>query len=252
MVDFESGSSLTEAMKGHDVFIDAGGSPDPQMAIRLMDAAVAASVYRFIPGEFSNDPKNQATRSLPVFQGKARAFEHLENLANQGKITYTAISNGAFLDWGLRTGFVGIDLANKKIDLMNDGTHVFSWTHLSEVGKAVANAILLPEETENRVCYIYSIQKSQKEVADLARDALGATGWETQRQDMNQAYENSMAAVKAGEFSFKVMADFIRYSISTPGYSGPLKEDDNKLLGLQPMNDEQVKEVIRGIAEETR
>ena len=251
-MDFGSGPSLTEAMKGQDVFIDAAGSPDPQLAIRLMDAAVAAGVYRFIPGEFSNDPKNQATRSLPVFQGKTQAFEHLQNLSNQGKITFTAISNGAFLDWGLRTSFVGIDLANKKIDLMNDGTHVFPWTHLSEVGKAVANAILLPEETKNQICYVYSIQKSQREVADLAKDVLGTTGWKTQRLDMNQAYENSMAAVKSGDFSFKVMADLIRYSISTPGYSGRLEHDDNELLGVQPMSDEQVKAMIKEIAEEKR
>lgn len=248
VVDFESSASLIEAIKGNDAVIDATSTRDPSIPIRLMDAAAVAGVYRFIPGEFSNDPKNKATQSLPVFQPKAQAFRHLEKLASENKLTFTAISTGAFLDWGLKNGFLGIDLANKKIDLMNDGGHVFPWTCLSAVGKAVANALLLPEETKNRICFIHSLQTSQKEVATLAKEALGVDGWQTQRLDMSKIFDDAMAAVKAGDFSWNVMAGFLRYSISTPGYTGPVGNDDNKLLGIEPLTDEEVKQLIKAIA----
>ncbi|RSL43880.1 hypothetical protein CEP54_014907 [Fusarium duplospermum] len=87
VVDFESVSSLTVTLKGQDALIDATSAPDPSVAIRLIDAAVAAGVYRLIPSEFSADPTNTKTRSLAVFQGKAKALEHIQKLADDGKIT---------------------------------------------------------------------------------------------------------------------------------------------------------------------
>jgi hypothetical protein len=250
VVDFDSIDQLTDALTGQDAVVDAISSPDPSFSMRLMDAAVSAGVYRYVPPEFSNDPDNIKTRSLPVFLGKRQTYEHIQKLARDNKITWTAVSNSAFLDWGLRTSFVNIDLAKKKVVLMNDSSHVFPWTDLSSVGTAVANALVHAEETKNRTCYIYSIQKSQREVADLAKEAIGAKGWETQSVDMEEVFEEAMSAVSAGDYSWKVMGDLIRYSISTPGYSGRLEKDDNELLDVRPMSDEQVKELICKICEE--
>lgn len=76
VVDFESTALLTEAIRGNDAVIDVCGTPDSRIAIPrcLIEAAAAAGVYRFIPGEFNNDSKNEATRSLPVFQPTSRSF----------------------------------------------------------------------------------------------------------------------------------------------------------------------------------
>lgn len=252
VVDFESGSALAEALKGQDALIDATSVPDPSVSIRMMDAAVAAGVHRMIPAEFSSDPMNSKSRALPPFQGKTKAFEHIQKLARDNKITWTAISNHAFLDWGLRMSFVGIDLGNKKIDYLNDGNMVVPWTTLTSVGIAVANALLKSEETKNRVCYICNIQRSQRELASLAKQALGEEGWQTQERDMNDAFDKAMSQLQAGQVNWQVIGDIIRYSISTPGYIQKLEKTDNELLGVQAMSDEEVKGLVKEIAGEKK
>ncbi|KAH6952531.1 hypothetical protein BKA56DRAFT_564310 [Ilyonectria sp. MPI-CAGE-AT-0026] len=265
VVDFESGSALAEALKGQDALIDATSVPDPSVSIRMMDAAVAAGVHRMIPAEFSSDPMNSKSRALPPFQGKTKAFEHIQKLARDNKITWTAISNHAFLDWGLRMSFVGIDLGNKKIDYLNDGNMVVPWTTLTSVGIAVANALSKSEETKNRVCSICNIQKSQRELAGLAKQALGEEGWQTQERDtccqsiqsilerdMNDAFDKAMSQLQAGQVNWQVIGDIILYSISTPGYIQKLEKTDNELLGVQAMSDEEVKGLVKEIAGEKK
>ncbi|KAM5515541.1 isoflavone reductase family protein [Fusarium oxysporum f. sp. phaseoli] len=250
VVDFESASDLTAVLKDQDALVDATSVPDPSFAIRLMDAAAAAGVYRMIPAEFSSDPMNAKARGLPPFQGKAKALEHIQKLANNNKITWTAISNHAFLDWGLRMSFLGIDLQNKSIDYLKPGLSVIPMTTLESVGTAVANALIKAEVTKNRVCYICNIQKTQKDLAELAKGAWGDEGWKTKDVDTKEAFEKAMVQLQAGQVDMQVIGDIIRFSISTSGYIKGLEKTDNDLLGVKAMSDDEVQELIRGIARE--
>lgn len=252
VVDFSSSEALGVALQGQDAVVDALSNPDPNVSIGLIDAAVTAGVYRYIAPEFSTDPKDEKTRSLPVFQGKAQIYNHLQKVANDQKITWTAISNGAFLDWCLRTGFLNIDLVNKKVALMNDGSRVLPLTALPAVGTAVANALAQADKTRNMNCFIHSVQMSQKEIADLAKEALGSDGWEIKSQDMEKVFQEALSAISAGDYSWTVLGDLIRYSIATPGYSAPFEQDHNDLLGVRPMSDEQVKALIKEISDELK
>ncbi|GKZ38773.1 hypothetical protein AbraIFM66950_011237 [Aspergillus brasiliensis] len=252
VVDFSSPAELGRALQGQDAVVDAILSPDPTVSIGLIDAAATAGVYRYIAPEFSIHPKYDKTRALPIFRGKALIYDHLQKVANDQKITWTAISNGAFLDWCLRTGFLNLDLINKKIVLMNDGLRVFPLTTLSTVGTAVANALAKAEETKNMHCSIYSVQKSQKEIADLAKEALGADGWETTSKDMEKAFQEALSATAVGHYSWTVVGDLIRYSLATPGYNGLIEENHNDLLGVRSMTDEEVKALIKEISDELK
>ncbi|KAJ0164330.1 Bifunctional pinoresinol-lariciresinol reductase 2 [Colletotrichum tanaceti] len=247
VVDFDSADALTASMRGQDVVIDATSAVDPQVSIRLMDAAAGAGVKRFFPSEFGADPTNSKVRSLPVFQGKEAAMRHLQKLAGEGRLSFTAISNHAFLDWGLRTGFLNIDLANRKVDLINDGSDRLYCTLLSSVATAVVTSILKSEETKNRVCYIYNVFKSQAEIAALAQEALGAEDWQTTSTDMDKAFENARAEWSAGRISPQVAGDMIRYAVSAPGFAEELEHHDNDLLNVSPLTDEELKQIIREI-----
>lgn len=247
VVDFESVSDLTAVLKGQDALIDATSVPDPSFAIRMMDAATAAGIYRMIPAEFSSDPMNAKARGLPPFQGKAKALEHIQKLADENKITWTAISNHAFLDWGLRMSFLGIDLQNKSIDYLKPGHTVIPMTTLESVGTAVANALIKAEETKNRICYICNIQKKQMDLAELAKGAWGGEGWKTKDVDTKEAFEKAMVQLQGGQVDMQVIGDIIRFSISTPGYIQGLEKTDNDLLGVKEMSDAEVQELIREI-----
>ena len=150
VVNTDSVSEITEALHGQDAVVDATSGPDPTLSGRIVEAAASAQVYRIILGEFSADPEDSVARSPLVFHGKNQALQRVKQLAAEGKLTWTAISNGAFLDWNLRTGFINIDIYGKKVQYINDGMLPFPWTMLSSVGVAVANALKKVQETENR------------------------------------------------------------------------------------------------------
>lgn len=168
VVDFGSASVLTEALKGQDALIDATSAPDPSVAMRLTDAAVAAGVYRIIPSEFSLDPTNAKARGLAVFQGKAKALEHIQKLADDGRVTWTAISNHAFLDWGLGTNFLAVDLENKRISYLNGGNTVVPNTTITSVATAVANVLSKRQAPRDQESNLLHLQQTS--------DAEGARG----------------------------------------------------------------------------
>lgn len=251
VVNTDSVESITEALRGQNALIDATSGPDINLSMRLINAAAAAGVYRIIPSEFSADPNNAEARSPLVFHGKNQAFEHLKNLAADGKITYTTISNSAFLDWNLRTGFINIDIYNKKVQYLNEGTDVFPWTHLSCVSTAVTNVLSKPKETQNRSCYISNIQKSQKQMVALAKESLGASGWEESTQDTDKALKDATENMLTGNINMQVIGDMIRWSCTI--YSSRWEQqDDNKLLGVKSMTDDEVRNLIKEIAAEKR
>lgn len=249
VVDFDSPDALAKALQGQDALIDAT-SPDPALSLRLVNAAAAAGVYRLIPAEFGADPENAAARALPVFAAKAQNYEHMRKLGDEGKITWTAVSNHAFLDWALRTSFVRIDLAKKKVEFLGDGTTKFAWTLLSSVGTAVVNILLKPEETKNRVCYIYSTIISPAEVVALAKEVLGHDGWDVEYLDTNKVMQDAMEEVAAGRITFPVIRDLILYSLHTPEHGIGGREVDNDLLGVSVLGNEEIKQVITEVASE--
>lgn len=252
VVDFESLDSLTAALNGQDAFIDATSTPDPSVAIRLIDASVAAGIHRFTPAEFSIDPAATNCRALPVFAGKAKVYDYLRQVGAAGRITYTSISTGAFLELSLRTGFVNIDIATKRIDLLNAGSRVTPWTRLSSVGSAVANALLRADETKNRTCYVCSIMKSQREVGELAQEALGKEGWRVQSQDAAKALEGAIAQFQVGNVTVEVIGAMIRWTLTQPESAAGWATNDNELLGVPTMTDDEIKQLIQQIAEEMK
>ena len=248
VVDYTSVESLTESLKGFDAVIDTTSPQDIKVPLNLIDATAAAGVYRFIPSDFGMDPTNAHVQTLPVFGRKHAAFEHLQQKAKESGLTWTVVANGSFLDWNLKVGFMGIDLSNKKVNLFDDGNNVNPWTTLETIGKATAAVLLHPEETENRTVYISSVTKSQKQMVDLAKEALGPDGWETSNLDMAKVFEKAIADFKAGIYTMQVFGDMIRYAVSSPDYAAPWPKDDNALLGVHSMSDDEVKDLIKQLA----
>ena len=72
--------------------------------IKIIDAALAAGVKRFIPSEFGSDTLNPNIVELfsPALAVKVSILEYLR--ANEGRMSWTGIATGAFFD------FVGYSL----------------------------------------------------------------------------------------------------------------------------------------------
>jgi uncharacterized protein YbjT (DUF2867 family) len=252
VVDTNSVAAIADALRGQDAFIDATSGPDPSLQGRFIEAVVSAGVHRIIMGEFSVDPQNARARSPLVFHGKNQAFEHVKNLAKDGKLTYTTISNGAFLDWNLRTTFVKIDIFKKKVEYLNDGRLPFAWTKLSSVGIAVVNTLKKAQQTENRSVYISNVFKSQMDMVDLAKKTLGDGGWTEVNLDMDQKLKEATADMMAGKIDMNVIGNMILWSTGTVPSPRWEQSEDNKLLGVDKMTDEEVCQLIKDIASEEK
>lgn len=248
VADYTSVVALTSLLRGQDAVVDTTSSPDVQTPVNLITAAAAAGVYRYITSDYGMDPLHPKVASLPVFARKAVSLQTAKEAAERTGMTYTAIATGPFLDWNLREAFSGIDVFNKKIQLFDEGTHRIPYTTLKAIGRAAAAVLVHPRETENRPVYVSEVVKSQAEIVEVAKTVLGAEGWETEKLDMDPIFKKAMENFAAGDYSRGTFGAMIQYASAKPEYSGPWEKDDNALLGIEPMSDEELGVLIKGIA----
>ncbi|CAD0109079.1 unnamed protein product [Aureobasidium uvarum] len=220
-VDFSSQDSLVSALRGQEAFISAIPKHEDQPA--LIDAAIAAGVQRFIPSEFgSNIVGNENVRALPVFAGKVKTQEYLR--AKQDQISYTLLTNGLFLDWGIGLGWL-INLKGKT-QILDDANSVHSFTLLSDVGKAVAGILNHPEETKNRGVYVQTAETESVDLAQVEKNAYAELSKEN--GDIGSA-----------------MLDFVKISIFKDGYGNLWNEkNDNELLGVKGLSEAEIGDLI--------
>lgn len=247
VVDFGSTQAIAEALAGNDAFVDATNVHD-DTPIRIMDAAAQVGIKRYIPSDYSLDPSNPKLNALPVFYPKAMRDKYLEEKCKATGMTWSIVCNGGFLDWNLMTGFMDIDVPNKRSRLWEGGVNVIPWTTLGDTAKAIVGILQHPDETANRPVFVHTVNKSTRQLTDLAQEAIGSDGWDVSTVDAVEAYEAAVADFKAGKISLATFASMIRYANAFPDMSKPWAKPDNELFGIKGMSDDEVKTMIRGIA----
>ncbi|KAJ6031452.1 hypothetical protein N7540_002184 [Penicillium herquei] len=234
-VDYNSLDSLTAAFEGNEVVVNTLGVGTIPCAIhiRLVDAAVAASVKRFIPSEFGSDTTHLATAKLPVFADKVAVQEHLRQVSQQTNLTYTILANGPFLDWGLRTGFL-LDLSSSVTAFYDGGDRKFSTTTLKGVGKAIVGIVKHPEETKNTAIFVNEACLSQKDLLSLTGKSL-----QTQSVSTVDVEKGSYAELAKPSPNFHVAAvGFLRRGIFGDGFGSLFNQDKlcNELFGIEKLS----------------
>lgn len=250
-VDYGSISNLTEALKGQDAFISTVGTAGVGQQQKLVDAALAAGVKRFIPSEFGCDTTNPNSANLPVYKAKVEMQQCLEDKCKGSCMTYTLVLNNAFLDWGIKVGFL-IDLKEKKMTRYDGGERRFSTTLLSTIAQGVVGVLNHPEETANTAVRIHDLILTQNKMLAMAKKAVGGQGWTV---DDKTTVENEEEAYKMlqngeGESRGPAMIKFLMSGVFREGYGGAFEQNDNTLLGIEGMSEHQVEELMKKIASE--
>lgn len=204
-----------------------------------------------ITSDFGLDPELPGIRDMPVFGRKKVSYEAVKKQAAQDRLTYTLVACGAFLDWSLSTGFMGLDFQGKKASIYGDGNNVVPWSTLEDVGTATANVLLHPEETLNRPVYVHSVYMSQNQIFDATKAVLGSEGWEVKYNDMEPLLAQAMTDLKTGNISAATFEVQIQYCLATKALAHPWAQDDNPLLALQEWDLEKVKALIKSIAQKS-
>ncbi|KAB2575942.1 hypothetical protein DBV05_g5444 [Lasiodiplodia theobromae] len=254
--------SLLDAFRGQHAVIDVRARPDVPAWTATASAAAAAGVRRFIPSDFVLDIDNAACGDLyPENRQRCAIRAYLKELADKNPgFSWTAVTNGPFLDWrdahkgvdgqGLRTGFLGFDLATASATIYDSGDATFCATTLPDVGKAVASILLHKKETANTSVHISSVTTSQNE---LLRVLVAKTRKEwtvKERIDTEESLRRGKSRQAAGDFSRETIYASAMAAIFNPVYGSDFSkaaEGWNKLLGLERRGiEELVRESVEG------
>ncbi|EPS37129.1 hypothetical protein H072_9275 [Dactylellina haptotyla CBS 200.50] len=168
-----SPASLEAAFKGQDAVVSviAGAALGEQK--KLIDAAVASGVKRFIPSEFGSNTENKEAQELvPVFSRKVEIKEYLERNKDRG-LTWTGLVVGPVFDRSLKLGFLGFDIPSRRATIYDKGDRRFTASTLAQVASAVVGILLNPVETANKFMYIGSFTTSQTEILQVLKSILG-------------------------------------------------------------------------------
>lgn len=243
--DFTSVDSLTAALAGQDAVVSAVGTPalnDEQK--RLVDAAVAAGVKRFLPSEFGCDLTNELAAKLPVFAPKVEVARYLEDKAKTTPLTYTFVYSGPFFDWGLQYNFIFKSAGSRPV-LYDGGNTVFSTSTLDTVAQAVVGVLSKPEETKNRAVRFQSVAISQTRLLDIAKEVAPERDWQPEVVKLDDITKAADERLAKGLLDQETFAPYILRAINDERYGPKFEKLDNELLGIKQLTEEEVKAIVK-------
>ncbi|CAG8892380.1 unnamed protein product [Penicillium egyptiacum] len=242
-VDYESLDSLKAALSGQDVVVSTlnVGAVPKSTHLRLIDAAVATGVKRFIPSEYGCDTTNPLASKSPVFGDKVSVKGYLENAAQQSGLSYSQLLTGPFLDWGIQNGFL-LNLAG-PVALYDGGDRRFSATTLGGIGKGVVGIINNLEATKNSAVYINEARVTQNELLELSGKTLETKIVQTTDMEQEAFAELTKPAPNPAIFVPK----FILRAIFGEGFGSLFDSEkvSNDLFGLKTLSKEELRGLIR-------
>lgn len=192
--------ALLKAFKGQDAIVDIAPQHQLDQRKSCIDAAIKAGVKRYIPGEFgSNTEVPEVNAAVPLFQSKLDVQKYLKGKEKEG-LTWTGVLNGPFFDWGLRLGFMGFDLKEKKALIYDGGNNYTDMTILPTVGKAVLGVLQHPEETANRYVRVNSYYTTQNQILAALEKATG-TKWAVEHTTCKEQAAKGKALLAKHDFS---------------------------------------------------
>ncbi len=92
-------AELVEALRGQNVVVSCIGYAAIGNEYKLVDAAIEASVQRFIPSEWGMDNADVNNQKLnPIFKAKAKMAGYLQS-KQSASFSWTAVATSIWLEW---------------------------------------------------------------------------------------------------------------------------------------------------------
>ncbi|KAL8901989.1 MAG: hypothetical protein Q9207_004932 [Kuettlingeria erythrocarpa] len=240
---------LVEAFKGQDAVISLLPPADVNQLNSIADAAAQAGVKRYIPSEFGSDTDApEVVKLIPMFNKKVVVTNYLNTKESSG-MSWTAVVNGAFFDWGLKTGFLGFDLHSKTATIYDAGDVPVCSTILSDVGQSVVGILKNPKETANRYVYIRTVTFTQNQLLAILEKSTGEK-WSTKKRSTAEARQTGGEKLSKGDMSG--VPDLITggiYAGEPAAVYEQTRKLDNGLLGLKDVTlEDLVDKIVKGQA----
>jgi len=198
-----SPASLALAFAGQDAVLSLLGLSAISQQYALVEAAVKAGIRRFLPSEFGIDNASpQVLAAVPPFRVRAELIDTLKAKQAAGSpIEWTAVVTGLFLDWGLRTGFLDLDVERRTAEIWDEGDVPFTVTNLTVVARTVVKLLTdaaAYEASRNAYIYTGSATTTQKEVLAATEKATNAK-FEVTRIESGKLIAESTTKLAGGD-----------------------------------------------------
>ncbi|KAI1206950.1 NAD(P)-binding protein [Annulohypoxylon truncatum] len=233
-VDYESVESLTSSLEGQDAVVSTIATVAIGSQKRLIDAAVAAKVKRYISSEFGVNSRVLGDAPIgKILRGKVEVLDYaIEKSKENPWFTWNGVSSGLFFDWGLRVGSVGFNKDTKTAIIYDSGNEPFQASNLDFIGRAIAAILSQPEKTANQYLSIASFNPSQNQILKFVEEETGEK-WKVEHASTDEQEKIGLEKLSKGDFS--AFSNFLRKHIFTDGAGRAVKGEGsaNGLLGLQ-------------------
>ncbi|PVH74502.1 NAD(P)-binding protein [Cadophora sp. DSE1049] len=245
-VDFTSVESLTAALKDIDGLVSTVGAAAVENQTILIDAAIAAGVKRFIPSEYGVCTTSPKVEALPLYAPMFKIKQYLKEKARLGKLTWTILACGAFLDM-MFGGPILLDFANHKATLFDEGDNRISSTSLPNIGNAIVGILKNFDATKNKIVRTSEVILTQNELLRIAEGLRPDVKWEISKVQTSALLKEGLDKLGAGDFSMPVIMKILTgTAFAGDSYGGAYDETDNELLGVKELTEEDVRKLIAG------
>ncbi|KAJ8610336.1 hypothetical protein MRB53_038632 [Persea americana] len=183
---------------------------------------------------------------------KAATRAEIDKLPNSDWI---AVVSNPWLELGLKSGFMGLDLTKKHATLY-DGGEKFNISTMAQVGRGVAALLSLPVTSangrlslsrfRNSSFYVSSFLASQDDLFAALQKADTKEKWTVEHKQLKGWFSESLDMLAAGNMAG--LAGGIFGSVMTKGYGGDYQDRlQNEELGLPKEDlDAEVARVVKG------
>ncbi|KAF2008805.1 NAD(P)-binding protein [Aaosphaeria arxii CBS 175.79] len=240
---------LTQAFKGQDVIVNCMTSLSVSDQFRMIDAAIAAGVKRYVPSEYGlNNMRPDAQALNRVFHDKGKVQEYLRAKAADGAIEWMSVSCGMWVKWSMEHEFLGMHVREKRFVFWDDGEGLFSCTTEENTAVGLVRALEMRESTKNTNVYLSDFAISQRQLLEAIERIQGAK-YETEYLSSYDLIKEKQEAVRNGDNL--ATFDLIETGFVTGRFGGHLEKEGelfNSQLGLPKKTvDEVVEAALRYI-----
>ncbi|TGJ87656.1 hypothetical protein E0Z10_g1156 [Xylaria hypoxylon] len=233
IADSYATEELIAAFKGQDVIVNCITTLSVIDQYRMIDAAIATGVKRYVASEYGLNNMNPNAQGLnSAFATKGKLQGYLRAKADEGQIEWMSISCGALLKWGMAANFAGMHVQEQRFVFWDDGTGYFSCTTEENTVAGLLQALKVPEETKNTNVFLSDFAITQKQLLD-AIERIQGVKYKTETINSEKFIEEKKEAERQGD-NFATAA-LIETGIVTGRYGGHLEKEGvimNEKLGL--------------------
>ncbi|KAI8936671.1 hypothetical protein NX059_007068 [Plenodomus lindquistii] len=172
---------------------------DAEIQLRIIEAATAVGVQRFMPHEFGQDTLNkEVQRRIVKYAGRFKVIKHLQNQYKEGPILeWVGLATGYTLDTNLISGSLGFDMEWHSATIHGIGTEPFAVSSLHRVGQAVVRVVQNWDDVKNQYLYTCGTITSANEILRSA-EKVTRREWTVGNYDVEECIREGEARIAKG------------------------------------------------------